>query len=90
MHHPLENSSFETVLGRVDEEIANLSGISALDQAKADYKSKMREAIELAKKASTVASRPERLDANATARAEAAKATYRLMEATNLHCAGER
>jgi len=90
MHHSLANASFETVLGRVDDDIAGLNGIPALEQAKADYKTTMREAIALATKASKVATRPERIDGNASARAQAAKATYHLMEATNLHCAGER
>lgn len=90
MHHPLDSARFEAVLTRADGQIATLSGVPELDQAKGVYKDKMREAIAKAAQASAADSRPARIDANASARADAANATYHLMESTDLHCSGER
>ncbi len=90
MHHPLDSARFEAILTRADGQIAALSGIPELDQAKGVYKDKMREAIAEATQASATDSRPALIDANASARADAANATYHLMESTNLHCSGER
>jgi hypothetical protein len=90
MHHPLDSARFEAILTRADGQIATLSGVPELDHAKGVYKDKMRAAIAKATRASATDSRPARIDANASARADAANATYHLMESTNLHCSGER
>jgi len=90
MHHPLEQPRFEIVLTRVGGNIENLPSVPQLDDAKMEYRTKMAEAIALASKASASSPGSDVINANASARAEAAKATYHLMERTNLHCAGER
>jgi hypothetical protein len=87
---PLDAPRFESTLTAARADVVAFSGIPELEQAKTDYEKKMREAIALATKASTTTTRVDLVNANATARAQAAQATYYLMETTNLHCAGER
>jgi hypothetical protein len=90
MQHPLDAPHFETRLTLVGRDVAALDGIPELEPAKKDYEKKLREAVTLAAQASATTARAALINANATARARAAQATYHLMESTNLHCAGER
>jgi hypothetical protein len=90
MQHPLDQPQFEVVLTGVSANIGKLQGIPQLSGAKLEYEKKMAQAITLATKASASRAGPAVMNDNASARAQAAKATYHLMERTNLHCAGER
>ena len=90
MQHPLDQPHFETVLTRVSQDVEKLRNIPELEGAKREYRTKMAKALTLATEASTNSAGPVVANTNASARAEAAKATYYLVEMTNLHCAGER
>lgn len=90
MQHSLDQPHFETVLTRVSQDVEKLHGIPQLEDAKREYRSKMAKALTLAAEASASTAGPAVTNANASARAQAAKATYYLVEMTNLHCAGER
>lgn len=90
MHHPLSHRGFDSTLNRVEKQVFGLSGLPELDEAKRDYRKKMVVAKAFAVEANSATSPVAIISANASARAEAAKAIYHLMESTNLHCAGER
>jgi hypothetical protein len=90
MERSLDQPHFETVLTRISQDIENLHSIPQLEGAKREYRKSMAKAVSYATAASANPAGPAVATANASARAEAAKATYHLVEMTNLHCAGER
>jgi hypothetical protein len=90
MAAPLDSPGFERVLGRARSDMAALDVAPDLEQARGAYDRSMRIVASRLPKADVSTALVGVVDANVTARGEAAKATYNFLEQANLHCAGER